>query len=274
MQQREPGLLTGRKGFDIDTSQPILAQVGCLGTRYEAWVHSPVAGTPRFFKSPWLEALSRTPWWVVPLLWGPLVAASITASLAASLASGGKAAAAATAAHVAGGAALWQITEYCVHRWVFHAVPTRAWAIVAHFALHGCHHKFPCDAGRLVFPPLPAAAAATAVHAVLRVCLPRAAARSVLVGFVAAYLLYDCMHYAMHMCPAPGSARGGLWQYLSSSRGAHMSHHYRDPWSGFGITSGLLDSALGTTANAAGRCQQAVSRRAHLRRRRQLLTSA
>lgn len=57
--------------------------------------------------------------WVVPLLWGPLVAVSITASLAASLASGGAAAAAVTAAHMACGAALWQMSEYTVHRWVW-----------------------------------------------------------------------------------------------------------------------------------------------------------
>lgn len=55
---------------------------------------------------------------MVPLLWGPLVAVGITASLAASLASGGAAAAAITTTHMACGVALWQLSEYSVHRWV------------------------------------------------------------------------------------------------------------------------------------------------------------
>lgn len=56
---------------------------------------------------------------------------------------------------------------------VFHSIPVRTWAIAAHFALHGCHHKFPTDAGRLVFPPLPAAVAAAAVYGLLRCLLPK-----------------------------------------------------------------------------------------------------
>lgn len=59
---------------------------------------------------------------------------------------------------------------------IFHSMPSRPWAVAAHFALHGCHHKFPRDASRLVFPPLPAAVAATAVYGALRTCLPQAGA--------------------------------------------------------------------------------------------------
>lgn len=274
MEQKPKFFPSESKRFDIDTSQPILVQVGRLGPRYEAWVHLPVAGTPRFFSSPWLEALSRTPWWVVPLLWGPLVAAGIVVSLAASLTAGGATSAAVTVAHMGAGAVMWQLAEYSVHRWVFHAVPVRHWSIVAHFTLHGCHHKFPCDGGRLVFPPLPAAAAAAAVYSALGVCLPKAAAWSVLVGFVAGYLVYDCMHYAIHARPPPGGGTAGWWRFTSSARRAHMSHHYRDPWSAFGISSGILDNALRTAAELPGRRQLAVSRRAGMRRQQQLLVSS
>ena len=41
-----------------------------------------------------------------------------------------------------------------------------------HFTLHGCHHKFPLDRGRLVFPPLPAAACAAGLRAACRAALP------------------------------------------------------------------------------------------------------
>ena len=39
------------------------------------------------------------------------------------------------------------------------------------FLFHGCHHKYPLDATRLVFPPLPAAAVAAGIVAVLRLFL-------------------------------------------------------------------------------------------------------
>lgn len=39
-----------------------LAQVGKLGPAYHSWVHKPVPGAPRFFASPWLEAITKTPW--------------------------------------------------------------------------------------------------------------------------------------------------------------------------------------------------------------------
>ena len=45
------------------------------------------------------------------------------------------------------------------------------WGITLHFLFHGCHHKFPTDALRLVFPPLPAAAIAAGIWGSLRACL-------------------------------------------------------------------------------------------------------
>lgn len=45
------------------------------------------------------------------------------------------------------------------------------WGITAHFLFHGCHHKYPLDATRLVFPPVPAAAVAAGIVAVLRLVL-------------------------------------------------------------------------------------------------------
>ena len=59
--------------------------------------------------------------------------------------------------HLAGGVLLWQLFEYSIHRFLFHTIPTSYTGIMLHFTFHGCHHKFPLDQQRLVFPPLPAA---------------------------------------------------------------------------------------------------------------------
>lgn len=56
--------------------------------------------------------------WVVPLLWGPLLAAGIAAALWRPCAAGDAGGLAAVAAHFAAGALLWELTEYSLHRWV------------------------------------------------------------------------------------------------------------------------------------------------------------
>ena len=62
--------------------------------------------------------------------------------------------------------------RYAIHRCVFHARPRGYWAITLHFGFHGCHHKFPADAARLVFPPLPAATVAALLRAAAHALLP------------------------------------------------------------------------------------------------------
>src|SRR5882757_9373524 len=47
---------------------------------------------------------------------------------------------------------IWTLTEYILHRFVFHYVPKAPWALRLHFIFHGVHHDYPSDAKRLVMP--------------------------------------------------------------------------------------------------------------------------
>ena len=58
-------------------------------------------------------------------------------------------------------------------RFIFHAQPVGYWPITLHFGFHGCHHKFPMDRERLVFPPVPAFAVASVIYAILAAALPQ-----------------------------------------------------------------------------------------------------
>ena len=98
----------------------------------------------------------------MPAIWGPVLAVLVALTLATDLAP------ATQAALVLCGNLLWQGIEYSLHRWAFHAPVRSYWAITAHFMFHGCHHKFPSDPHRLVFPPLPAAAIASGIWSALR----------------------------------------------------------------------------------------------------------
>ncbi|KAF8073176.1 FAH1 [Scenedesmus sp. PABB004] len=226
---------------DPDPAAPLVAAVGRLGPRYWAWVHRPLPGAPRFFASPLLENLTRCPWWVVPLLWLPAWAALCAAAVSRH----GLRPAQLAAAQLAG-VALWQALEYAIHRWLFHARVSSAAGITLHFLFHGNHHKFPKDAARLVFPPLPAAAIAGGIYGALRAALPPPAATALMAGVVLGYVAYDCLHYAMHHA----GARALRWGLLAELRARHAAHHYADHGAGFGISSTLFDLLLGTRGAA------------------------
>ena len=71
------------------------------------------------------------------------------------------------------GILLWQLTEYCIHRFLFHIEPSSYWGITFHFTFHGCHHKWPLDSLRLVFPPVPACPIVAGVFYTMHHWLPK-----------------------------------------------------------------------------------------------------
>ena len=101
--------------------------------------------------------------WNVPLVWIPIITFLLLAS-----ACWFQHTASSMAYHAAAGVVLWQFLEYSIHRFIFHAIPSHPIGIVIHFLFHGCHHKFPMDKKRLVFPPLPAASIAFLLYLMVR----------------------------------------------------------------------------------------------------------
>lgn len=211
------------------------------------WVESPVPGHPRFFQNNWAEAVTKTPWWVVPLLWLPLVAHQIfykatslasTSSSNTVIDSDSVLSCTGILALVLLGIVLWQGLEYSLHRFLFHLHPTTPTGIFLHFLVHGCHHKYPMDVERLVFPPIPASWIVAVVYSAVHAVAPTpASAAAVFGGIMLGYVAYDCMHYWMHS----GVLNGPL-------KAAHIRHHYIDSTRAYGISSPLFDWILGTMA--------------------------
>src|SRR4029453_15343472 len=52
------------------------------------------------------------------------------------------------------GVLLWTLTEYLIHRYVFHYEPKTRWGKRLHYVIHGVHHDYPNDPLRLVMPPV------------------------------------------------------------------------------------------------------------------------
>ncbi len=129
--------------------------------------------------------------------------------------------------------ALTQHRHLC--RWVFHKAPQGYWGIYLHFMLHGCHHKYPLDVDRLVFPPVPASWLMAVLWGLLRACLVRGPALALFAGVIAGYIHYDVSHYLMHAGMLSGARKA-----------AHMHHHYRNSGTNFGISCPWMDRLCGT----------------------------
>lgn len=221
--------------IEVDLERAVVAQVGKLGHAYNRWVYRPQHRvTLRFFEKDWMENLTRTPWWVIPAIWMPLVAWTGRQSLLVD-----DTHPQGLTAFFAIGMVAWGAMEYFIHRCLFHATPTSHWGITMHFLLHGCHHKSPDDRLRLVFPPAPAAIVIFLVHSILTVSLPTALAKAWFAGMLFGYVCYDCCHYFIHH----GGKMEGI---LLGIRKNHMKHHYKDPAHGFGISTPLFDIVFGT----------------------------
>jgi dihydroceramide fatty acyl 2-hydroxylase len=53
----------------------------------------------------------------------------------------------------AGGYAFWTLSEYWIHRVIFHFEPEDGFGARLHWIIHGVHHDHPNDPLRLVMPP-------------------------------------------------------------------------------------------------------------------------
>ncbi|NWT08906.1 FA2H hydroxylase, partial [Vireo altiloquus] len=234
----------------VDWQKPLLWQVGYLGEKYDEWVHQPVDRPIRLFHSDFLEFLSKTAWYVVFMVWTPVVLYLSWVSYT-SLAQGNTRLFSSFTTEYSIpvhkyyfpfifllGMILWSLLEYLIHRFVFHMKPPASnyYLITLHFLLHGQHHKSPFDSSRLVFPPVPASLVIGFFYGVLRLLLPEVLGLSVFVGGLCGYVIYDMMHYYLHY----GSPKKGT--YLYGLKAYHVKHHFEHQKSGsFGISTRFWD---------------------------------
>jgi len=140
---------------------------------------------------------------------------------------------------VAAGLFIWTITEYIMHRWVFHFYPTSKIGKRIHFIFHGVHHDYPNDAKRLVMPPSASIPMALALYFLFLYILPAGTIYAFFTGFLIGYLIYDMTHYALHHA----NFKSAFWKKLKQH---HMLHHYSDSTKGYGVSSAIWDKVLGS----------------------------
>ena len=102
--------------------------------------------SPRMFESDLLDKVSRVHPAVPPILFGPVIVAALVLGFVNGV--GWNA-----VWLIPGGYLLWSLTEYVIHRVVFHWEPDHPIGARFHYIAHGVHHEHPNDPMRLVMPP-------------------------------------------------------------------------------------------------------------------------
>lgn len=186
------------------------------------------------FESDFLERFSRINPVTIFVVWVPIVAAVLYRSWMRHELS-----VVATAGLVLIGLIIWTLTEYVLHRFVFHWTDDTAFGRRVHFLLHGVHHDFPNDKDRLVMP-LPFSVPLGAIfYGAFYALLGVRVAEPLFVGLVIGYLVYDGTHYAVHHF----KQHNRVGRFIKRH---HMLHHHMDHDGGFGVSSPLWDFVFRT----------------------------
>src|SRR3954451_13964366 len=188
--------------------------------------------SPPMFESRLLDACSRVHPSVPVILFAPSIAILLTLGTE-------RVGIGAALAWALGGYLLWTLTEYWMHRIVFHFEPEDGIGARLHWIIHGVHHDNPNDRMRLVMPPAVSVPLAVLFYLLFLVVLGGAVAPAVGAGFLAGYLIYDMTHYRVHH-HTPRTRAGRRLREL------HMRHHFQDVTRGFGVSAPWWDRVFGT----------------------------
>lgn len=190
------------------------------------------ARSPRFFRRPLFEALTRAHPASPYVLHLPLVALALWLARPLPLA--------ALVALVLAGALVWTFVEYWLHRGFFHmrqGTPARR---VTSYIVHRHHHHAPADPDRIAATPLYSLGLLALLFAVYTLAGPHARF-ALLAGTALGYLAYELLHWRLHHAAPHADPR-----LLKALRRHHLRHHHGDGRSNFGISSPLWDLVFRT----------------------------
>jgi sterol desaturase/sphingolipid hydroxylase (fatty acid hydroxylase superfamily) len=199
--------------------------------------------TVRLFQNDFMEFWSRVHPSVPVILYLPLIVYLLyQAATSASISAGGM------ILLFFSGWFAWTLTEYLLHRFLFHFTPRGALQQRIFYLFHGIHHDYPTIPGawscRRSWRPL-----AVIFYTAFNALMGKPHIQPFFAGFVFGYLCYDLIHYAVHHWPLNHGVALFLRQY-------HIRHHYQDEERSYGVSSPLWDYVFGTRPSQKGREQQ------------------
>jgi sterol desaturase/sphingolipid hydroxylase (fatty acid hydroxylase superfamily) len=192
-----------------------------------------LAASPQMFESDFLNFFSRVHPVMPALIFIPVITSMVILASDRGYSAG----------HIAllglGGIGIWTLTEYWLHRLLFHWQPSFRGGDRLHFIIHGVHHDHPNDKLRLVMPPAVSIPLSALFLLGFTLIFGTPAAYPLFGGFILGYLVYDYTHYHVHH-HTPKTQLG------KRLRQQHMRHHFQDHHYGFGVSSPLWDVVFRT----------------------------
>jgi len=131
------------------------------------------------------------------------------------------------------GGAFWTISEYLIHRFVFHPPFSDTYMKWFYFYSHGVHHETPNDASRLVMPPLLSIPLSLLFYFLFRTVFLEGHL-AIFSGFIVGYLTYDFLHYATHF-------HSFSWGWFKKLKKHHTAHHFTNPKLNYGVSNSFWD---------------------------------
>ncbi len=129
---------------------------------------------------------------------------------------------------------VWTLTEYIMHRFVFHWMPPGKLGARIHFVFHGVHHDYPSDSKRLVMVPTVSIPLALLFYFMFKALIGPVHVFPFFAGFLAGYLFYDMTHYAINLF----YFKSKFWLFLKHQL---MLNHYTALYRGYGVSSKFWD---------------------------------
>jgi sterol desaturase/sphingolipid hydroxylase (fatty acid hydroxylase superfamily) len=139
---------------------------------------------------------------------------------------------------VGAGWLVWSLTEYLLHRHLFHFEPRSSLLQRAVFIIHGNHHSESNDPLRNLMPPIVSIPVGLLVWAAA-IAVAGPEGTWLLFGFMSGYVVYDIVHYACHQFPM----KGRVGRMLKTH---HMRHHHLRAKGNYAITGMLWDRVFAT----------------------------
>lgn len=188
----------------------------------------------RLFENDFLESLSHVHPIMPLVVWSPIITYLFYKAATVDML---------TAVHFISlffiGILVWTLTEYLLHRYVFHFNAKSKLGKRFVFMFHGLHHDDPQDPTRLVMPPVPAILIVSVLWQIFALVVPAQFMNAFMANFLIGYLCYDYIHYATHHFPMTSP----IGKYL---RKYHLQHHYSGEASKYGVSNPLWDYVFKT----------------------------
>lgn len=140
---------------------------------------------------------------------------------------------------VMAGMIVWTLTEYGLHRFLFHWRAGSQMMKRLVYILHGNHHNVPNDPWRNLMPPIVSLPVGGVIWATM-LSLFGPMGSWLFLGFMTGYVIYDLLHYACHQRPMKGPL-------LRKFRNHHLRHHYSRKHGNYAITGLIWDSLFHTS---------------------------